>query len=112
MHNDILDETEQYTGPRTCPECGYQFPLGKFVRRYVMSYGLSKWNCQNCGQAIQCDFIKLQFFWLLGLIPFGFLFGASLSYFDLDNSFSFFFLLPFFAFVLLTFYYVKFEKQD
>lgn len=111
MHNNILDEAEKYTGPRTCPVCGHQFPLGDFVRRYVMSYGLSKWHCQGCRELIQCDFIKIQFFWLLGLIPFSGLFGVLVYNSDL-GLLNIIYVIPFFTFVILTFYYVKFEKCE
>lgn len=111
MSNDILDEVEQYTGPRTCPKCGHQFPFGKFVSRYVMSYGLSKWPCHGCGETIECDFIKLQFYWLLGLLPFGFLFSVMIAYRDM-GWLNIIYSIPFFAFVLLTLYYVKFEKPE
>ena len=109
MSSDILDEAEKYAGPRTCPECGHQFPFGPFVRRYVMSYGLSKWSCQSCGELIKCDFIKVQVYWLLGLLPFGFLFSVLMSYLDI-GVFNLLYSMPFFAFVLLTLYYVRFEK--
>ncbi|MEO0726283.1 MAG: hypothetical protein AAFZ63_17200, partial [Bacteroidota bacterium] len=93
MHHNILDEAEKHTGPRTCPNCGYQFPFGKFVRRYVVSFGLSKWKCHACREVIKCDFIKLQFYWLLALLPCGFLFGVLDGYFDL-GLFNIVFLLP------------------
>lgn len=112
MSNEILDEVEKYTGPRICPECGHQFPFGKFVRQYVMSYGgLSKWSCQGCGELIKCDFNKIQFLWLVSILPFGFLYSVLITYFDL-GFLNFIFLTPFFAFVLLTLYYAKFEKHE
>ena len=111
MNQDILDEREKYTGPRTCPECGHQFPFWKFVRRTVMSYGLSKWSCQGCNEVIKCDLIKLQLFWFLGLLPFGFLFSVMISYLDL-GLFNVIYMIPFFAFVLITFYYVQFERHE
>lgn len=112
MSNDILDEVEKYTGPRTCPECGHQFPFGQFVRQYVMSYGgLSKWACQGCRELIKCDFVKVQVFWLIGIVPFGFLFSVLISYFDL-GFLNIIFSAPFFAFALLTLYYAKFEKYE
>ena len=88
MSNDILDEIERNTGPRTCPECGHQFPFGDFVRRYVMSYGLSKWSCQGCHKLIKCDFIKVQIIWLVGLLISGVLFSVLTFYFDL-GAFNF-----------------------
>lgn len=111
MSNDILDEVEKNTGPRTCPECGYQFPFEEFVRRYVMSYGLSKWPCKGCHKLIKCDFIKIQIMWLIGLLASGFLFGVMTSYFDL-GLLNIIFLIPGFAFVLLTLFYAKFEKYN
>lgn len=111
MSNDILDEVEKNTGPRTCPECGYQFPFGAFVIRYVMSYGLSKWSCQGCRELIKCDFIKIQIMWFVGLMISGVLFGVLTTYLDL-GLLNIIFLIPGFAFVLLTLFYVKFEKCE
>jgi len=115
MSNDILDEAIEHTGARTCPKCGYQFPFGEFVKRYVrgyvMSYGLSKWSCQNCRELIKCDFIKIQMMWLLGLLISGFLFGVLTPYFGL-GLFNILFLIPFFAFGLITLFYMKFEKYN
>jgi len=111
MNNDILDEFEKHTGPRTCPECGFQFPFGKFVRRFVMSYGLSKWSCQGCRELIKCDFIKIQMMWLIGILVNGILFGVVISYSNL-GLFNIIFLIPFFAFVLRTLFYAQFEKHN
>lgn len=110
MSNKILDEAETHTGPRTCPNCGYQFPFREFVRLYVMSYGLSEWSCQDCGELIKCDFIKLQIMWLVGILLSAVLVGALTAYFDFD-LFNIFFLVPYFAFMLLTLYYAKFERS-
>ncbi len=111
MNNNILDELEKFKGPRTCPECGYQFPLEKFVKRYIMAYGLSKRACQGCGELIKCDFITIQILSLAGLVISGILFAVATAYVDL-GFFNFIFLLPGFALFLLAFYYVKFEKVE
>lgn len=108
-NNNILDEAEKHTGPRTCPNCGYQFPFRKFVRLYVLSYGLSKWSCQSCGELIGCGFVRLQIIWLIGILISSILVGVLTSYFDLD-LFNILFLVPYFTFFLLTLFYVKFEK--
>jgi hypothetical protein len=110
MSNDILDEVEKYTGHRICPECGHQFPFRKFVSRYIMSYGLSKWACQGCRELIKCDFIKLQIIWFAGLVIFSFSFGLLNAYFDL-GLLNIFILIAYLAFILLTLFYAKFEKQ-
>ncbi|MCR9288612.1 MAG: hypothetical protein NXI23_14650 [Bacteroidetes bacterium] len=111
MRNDILDEGIKYTGSRTCPECGHQFPLEKFVKRYIMAYGLSKWSCQGCGELIKCNFITVQITSLAGLVVSGVLFAVMTAYVDL-GFFNFIFLLPGCALFLLAFYYVKFEKYE
>ncbi len=111
MSKDILDEIEKNTGPRTCPECGHQFPFGVFVRRYVASYGLSKWPCHGCGELIKCDYIKFQVVWLVGLIVSAVIFGVLISFFDLHLP-IFVFLIANLVYVILTFYYVKFEKYN
>lgn len=110
MSNDILDY-EKNTGPRTCPECGYQFPIWEFVKRFVMSYGLSKWSCQGCRELIKCESIKIQIMLLIGLLISGVLFGVLTSYYDL-GLLNIIFLIPGFAAVFLTFFYVKFEKYE
>ena len=110
MSNNILD-FEKNTGPRTCPECGYQFPFGEFVKRFVMSYGLSKWSCQGCRELIKCDSINIQIMLLIGLLISGVLFGVLTSYYDL-GLLNIIFLIPGFAVVILTFFYVKFEKYE
>ncbi|MCF8243634.1 MAG: hypothetical protein K9J37_04470 [Saprospiraceae bacterium] len=111
MHNEILDIVEKNTGPRTCPACGHQYPFGVFVRRYVMSYGLSTWPCQGCRESIKCDFIKLQIMWLVGLVITGFVLGVLTAYFDW-GLLNLILLIPYFAFVLLTLFYAKFEKHN
>ncbi|MEL6720133.1 MAG: hypothetical protein AAFO82_19955 [Bacteroidota bacterium] len=110
MSNNILDQVEKYTGSRTCPECGYQLPFGRFVSRFVMSYGFLKWSCQNCGESIKFNFIKLQLLWFAGLVVFGGLMGGLMFYLDL-KSFNFIYMLPYFVFVLLTLYYARFQKE-
>ncbi len=111
MSNDILDEIEKFTGPRTCPECGYQFPFWEFVRRFVMSKGLSEWHCQSCGELIKCDYILIQILWMVGLLVSGILFGVLLPYIGLALL-NIIILILNFAFVLLTLFYVKFEKSE
>ncbi len=102
MRNELLDEDIKYTGPRICPECGYQFPFEEFVRRYIMAFGLSKWSCRGCGEVIKCGFIKLQILSLIGLVIAGILFGFVSSYSDWDLLNIFFLLLGFvFATLLL-----------
>lgn len=109
--NNILDEIEKYTGPRTCPECGYQFPFKEFVRKYVMSLGLSRWSCKSCRVTLKCDFVKIQILWLVGLVVSGILCGVLSAYFNL-TLLNIIFVVLSFAFMLLTLYYLKFEKYS
>lgn len=108
MSREILDDSIKYPGPRTCPECGFQFPFGEFVRRYMMAIGLSKWSCQGCRKLIKCDFIKIQILSLVGLTISGVLFGILLPYFN-SVLLGIFSLILSCAFVSLAFYYTKFE---
>jgi len=103
MNNDILDEAEKQSGPRICPECGYQFPFAKFVSRYLMSYGLSKWSCQGCQTLLKCDFMKIQMF--------GALCGLLMSYIGAGWSIAISLVL-YFVFALRTLFYVEFAKYE
>lgn len=109
MNNEILDEAEKYTGPRICPECGYQFPFGIFARWFIMSYGLSKWSCRGCGELLKYDSIKIQMLWLVVMLVAGVLIGVLIPYFDLILLIIIF-LIPSLVFILMTLFYVKFEK--
>jgi hypothetical protein len=46
-NDNILDAVDKNTGSRTCPECGYQFSVLLFVKRYVMKFGFPKWTCES-----------------------------------------------------------------
>ena len=109
MSNEILDQVEENKRPRACPTCGEVYPFGKFVRRFVLSFGFLKWKCVGCGAVLKCDFVKLQFFWFIGLMVCLGLVALASTQFDFGNN-SMLFLLPYFPFVLVTMYYVKFEK--
>lgn len=111
MSNNILDEVEKHTGPRTCPECGHQFPFEKFVKIFIMSYGLSKWPCHGCREIIKCNFMVIQMVWFVGSLIYGVLLGVFTHYFGLDVI-NIIYLIPFLAFTLLTLYYAKFEKYE
>ena len=114
MNDNILDtpeETEKHTGPRICPVCGYQFPYWEFVRKYIVSYGLSRFMCRNCREVLKCDYIKIQIVWNIGTLIFGVLFWLALSYLNL-GAFNFIFLILYLVFVFMTFYYLKFEKHE
>ncbi len=65
--NNILDSVDMDKGPRMCPECGYQFPLLLFVKRYVMKFGFPKWTCPNCQEYIKYNYTKAN---LVGLVIF------------------------------------------
>ena len=105
----ILDEAEKHSGPRTCPECGYQFPYWEFVRKYITGFGMSKFRCRNCREVLKCDYIKIQMAWHIGTVVFGVLFWLSLAYLNL-GVFNFIFLFLYLVFVFMTFHYLKFEK--
>ena len=111
MRNDILDQIEKNTGPRTCPQCGYQFPLWPLVKRLVMSYGSTKWHCPNCGESLKCDTIKLQMIWLVSLLLYSVPLGVLIYYFDL-GLLNIAYMIPYFVYVLFTFNQVNFKKSE
>lgn len=109
MRNNILDEAEKYTTPRTCPNCGHEYPLRTLVKRYIMSYGLSKWACPNCDTLIKCDFIRIQMIWFVGILLTGVLCGVLNAYFDL-GLLNIIFVILYFAFALWVLSQAKFER--
>ena len=111
MNHEVLDEVQKNTKPRSCPDCGSVYPLGKFVRRFILSFGFLKWKCDGCGALLKCDFIKLQLFWFIGLVICLGLVALASTQLKLGDK-SMLFLLPYFPFVLWTMYYVKFEKES
>ena len=111
MNNEVLDHIEENTKPRACPDCGQVYPFGKFVRRFILSFGFLRWTCSDCGEVLKCDFIKLQFFWFVGLVICLGLMAVVNSKFKF-GEYSMLCLLPYFPFVLLTMYYMKFEREN
>ena len=109
MRPDILDEQIDRIGPRTCPDCGYRFPFREFAKRYGAAFGYSKWACPRCGERLTYDFSKLQMWWFVGLVVTGVAYGVTARYFDL-GIFNLLYMLPYFGFILVTLYYVEFER--
>ncbi len=108
MSNNILDKTDNHTGPRTCPECGFQFPFLLFVNRYIMKYGIAKWSCPSCQEFITYNYRRTYFLWLVGFFVAILIFqGIRLLGWDLQNVF---FVLPCIVLVLLPLYFGKFDK--
>jgi len=66
-NDNILDAVDKNVGPRICPECGYQFSLLLFVKRYVMKFGFSKWTCPSCREFIKYNYCKSN---LIGAVGF------------------------------------------
>jgi uncharacterized protein (UPF0212 family) len=108
-NDNILDVVDKNTGPRTCPECGYQFSLLLFVKRYVMKFGFPKWTCPSCHEFIKYNYTKSNLIGAVGFIICIFLFQVLLSKIGLDLP-NFIFLIPYFFFVLVQLNFDKFEK--
>jgi len=111
MSNEILDLEDKYSGPRTCPNCGHQFPFEKFVNRFVMSFGLSKFSCQNCGAPLKCDYMKIQLTWGASLIPIGILFLFLKDYLSV-GWLTIISLAIYMTVVLVTLYHAKFKRNE
>ena len=108
-YDDILDAVDKKTGSRTCPECGYQFHLFLFVKRYVMKFGFSKWKCPSCQKSIKYNYTKSNLIGAVGFIicVFGFQILPARFGMDLPN---FSFLIPYFVFLLVQLNFDKLEK--
>ena len=111
MTNDILDKADNHSGPRTCPECGFQFPFLLFVNRFIMKYGISKWSCPSCQAFITYNYRKTYLLWAAGFFLIIFLFqGVRLLFeWNLQNQF---FIIPCIFLVLLPLYLGTFGKYD
>lgn len=108
-NDNILDAGDKNSGPRTCPECGFQFSLLLFVKRYVMKFGFPKWTCPNCRKFIKYNYTKSN---LIGVVIFVvciFLFLFFQSKFGLDLP-TYIFLFPYFFLVLIQLNFDRFEK--
>lgn len=108
---NILDEADQHTGPRTCPECGYQYPFSLFVRRYVLKYGFPKWTCPNCQQFIKYNYTKSNFIGITGSLVYIFIVMGIQSEVDwvIPNSM---FLIPYLAIGLILLKRDTFQKYE
>ena len=108
--NNILDEADKNTGPRTCPECGYQYTLLLFVKRYVMKFGFSKWTCPSCHEFIKYNYFKSN---LIGAIVF---LVCVFSFQGLQSSLgwdlpNYIFIIPYFFFALILLNLDTLEKH-
>jgi hypothetical protein len=41
---------------RTCPHCGYKYPISEYVKKIVFKIVFSEWDCPRCSQKITFDF--------------------------------------------------------
>jgi hypothetical protein len=41
---------------RTCPHCGYKYPISEYVRKIVFKIVFSEWDCPDCRKRITFDF--------------------------------------------------------
>jgi CXXC-20-CXXC protein len=41
---------------RTCPHCGYKYPIGEYVKKIVFRIVFSEWDCPSCNKRITFDF--------------------------------------------------------
>jgi len=110
-NDNILDAADKNTGPRTCPECGYQFSLLLFVKRYVLKFGFPKWTCPNCNKFIKFNYTKSNLIGAVAFILFICLFQGLNLKFGLDLP-DFIFLIPYFIFALILLNFGKLEKYN
>lgn len=107
--DEILDTVDKHKGPRTCPECGYQFPFSLFMKRYVMKFGFPKWTCPSCRKLIKYNFFKSNLIGAVIFFAFVFLFQGLKSTFGWDMP-DFIFMIPYFFLALLLLNRDTFEE--
>lgn len=110
-NKNILDATDKNSGPRTCPECGYQFPLILFVRRFVSKFGFPKWTCPSCRQFIRYNYTRAN---LIGVVVF---IICIVSYLGLKAKLGwdlpdYFFIFPYFFLGLILLNMDRLEKHE
>lgn len=110
-NDNILDAADKHTKPRTCPECGYQFPFSLFLKRYVMKFGFLKWTCPSCNEFIKYNYTKSN---IIGAVIF---FACIFSVQFLQLKFGwdlpkFIFLIPYFLLGLILLNFDKLVKYN
>ncbi len=110
-NDNILDAAEKKSGPRICPECGFQYPVSLFIKRYVLKFGFSKWTCPNCSKLIKYNYYKSNLISLVGFLVCVFSFQALNSKFGFNLPF-FLFLVPYFVFLFILLKNEKLEKHE
>lgn len=111
MSNNILDAMDKRKEPRTCPECGYRFPLLLFIKRFAMKFGFSKWTCPSCQKNIKYNYTKTNLIWGAAFLFFIFLSEGLQLMFGWDFP-NFVFLIPYLIFILIRLNLATFEKYE
>jgi len=108
-NDNILDEVEKNIGPRTCPECGYQFSLLLFLKRYILKHGFSKWTCPNCNKFIKYNYTKANIIMVIVFFVCVFSFLGLQSKFGWDFP-NYAFIIPYFIFAIILLNFDRLEK--
>jgi hypothetical protein len=43
---------------RTCPHCGYKYPVSEYVKKIVFKLVFSEWDCPVCMKKLTFDFSR------------------------------------------------------
>ena len=41
--------------PRTCPNCGYKYSIGQYLRKAASADLWTEWTCPNCGTSLRVE---------------------------------------------------------
>ena len=54
---------------RTCPNCGYRYPLKVYYRKFIFKFVDSRWNCEKCNSVLTFSFGRRMLVILIALLP-------------------------------------------
>jgi CXXC-20-CXXC protein len=54
---------------RTCPSCGYKYPLKVYYRKLIFKFIDSKWYCENCNSVLTFNFGRRILVILIAMLP-------------------------------------------
>jgi hypothetical protein len=54
---------------RTCPCCGYKYPLKVYYRKLIFKFIDSKWHCENCKSVLTFNFGRRIQVILIAMLP-------------------------------------------
>ena len=55
---------------RTCPNCGYKYPLKEYYKNFLFNIVLREWSCKSCSTQITINKSRRLLSTLVGILPY------------------------------------------